>query len=288
MNDHLSAPKLGMLTQGTVFACAVAEDYQGCHVHGLVITARCDAAQSKVPIFNYLPVVSLDDWIHRDGRLLLCDRILKNILGKMRRALKAAGYTESVMRTQTPEAILEVLFPDTPSSRAAQKTRMDFATIVAEHGEIVAASNSMPSENLATAIGNKHVGERDALIRELIQQRLSGYYFLSSIALEGSNLGYVVLLREVRHMPRELAASVAGGISEDDYRVARNGRPHFADRLSFVKETFAMPVGLLKSPHVEHLIQVFSTLFSRIGLPDPDPTYIENAWRRLPSVGETE
>jgi hypothetical protein len=288
MDDHLSAPRLGILTQGTVFACAVAEDYHGCHIHGLVITARCDAAQSKVPIFNYLPVVSLDDWIHRDGRLLLCDRIVRNILGQMRRALKTAGYAESVMRTQAPEAILDVLFPNTPGNRAAQKARADFAKIVAEHGEAVSASNSMPSENLATVIGNRHVGERDALIRELIQQRLSGYYFLPSISLKGPNLGYVVLLREVRHIPRELAASVAAGISEDEYQVACNGRPHFLHRLSFAKETFAMPVGLLKSPHVEHLMQVFSTLFSRIALPDPDPTYIENAWRRLPSVGETE
>ena len=63
MADYISAPKLGFLTQGTLFTCAAAEDYGGCNVHGLVITARCDVAQNKAAVFNYLPVVSLDDWV---------------------------------------------------------------------------------------------------------------------------------------------------------------------------------------------------------------------------------
>jgi hypothetical protein len=124
MTDHLSTPRLGVLTQGTVFACAVAEDYVGCHIHGLVITARCDVSQKKAAVFNYLPVVSLDDWIHRDGRLLLCDRVLKNIAGRMRGCLKSAGYSDSVMLTQTPEAILNTLFPD--SDKAKKRARAVF------------------------------------------------------------------------------------------------------------------------------------------------------------------
>jgi hypothetical protein len=57
MAGQILKPTLGLLSQGTIFSCASAEDYPDCLVHGLVITARCDIAQSKVPIFNYLPVV---------------------------------------------------------------------------------------------------------------------------------------------------------------------------------------------------------------------------------------
>lgn len=56
-------------TQGTVFSCAYAEDYTDTSVYGLVITARCDAAQDKAPIFSYIPVVSLPDWVLCDGRI---------------------------------------------------------------------------------------------------------------------------------------------------------------------------------------------------------------------------
>src|SRR4051812_2826386 len=111
MADDVIAPKLGSLTQGTIFSCARAEDYDGCRVHGLVITARCDIAQSKVPVFNYLPIVTLDDWIHRDGRSILCDRLRRSVIGQMKRVLRSCGHAESILQTELPRAILTALFP---------------------------------------------------------------------------------------------------------------------------------------------------------------------------------
>ena len=70
-------PNPGPMTQGTIFSGAVAEDYNGCETFGLVITARCDVANDKAETYNYLPVVRLNDWIHRDGRLILGERLQK-------------------------------------------------------------------------------------------------------------------------------------------------------------------------------------------------------------------
>lgn len=288
MADHISTPKLGLFTQGTLFTCAAAEDYTGCNVHGLVITARCDVAQNKAAVFNYLPVVPLDDWIHRDGRVLLCDRITKSLLGRMRRALKSASYSESILLTESPEAILDTLFPVDATSKSDQKARVTFQELVRDYREACNAHESEPLQYLAKEIANKHSGERDSLLRELIHHRLNGYYFLPSIVPDGSTEGYVVLLREIRHIPRDLAARIGEGISAEEYAAMCTDRPHFAARLSFEREPFGMPVGLLQSPHTEHLMQVFSMLFSRIGLPDPDPSYVENVWAKLPSVGEAK
>jgi hypothetical protein len=286
--EHLTAARHGVITQGTIFSCATAEDYTGCQVHGLVITARCDIAQTKAAVFNYLPVVTLDDWIHRDGRLLLCERIGKNIEGRMRACLRAAGHSESIMITERPEAILRTLFPAATPEKEVLKRRKLFQQAVEDYGEVIAAMEADPSQKLAIGLGNKHAGDRDAVIRELISHRLNGYYFLASISADQEPLGHVVLLREVRHMPRDLAGYVANGINADEYISLCKGRSGFLDRLSFETEDFAMPVSSLRSPHIEHLMQVFSILFSRIGLPDPDREFVETVWHKQPSVGEAK
>jgi hypothetical protein len=77
----------------------------------LVITARCDAEQDKVLIYNYLPVVRLDDWLHRDGKTILADRLLSESIGQMKSALNDGHYSFSVLETESPHTILEKLFP---------------------------------------------------------------------------------------------------------------------------------------------------------------------------------
>jgi len=93
----VSHPRSGPLTQGTIFSCAVAEDYPGCEVHGMLITARCDVAQDKVRTYNYLPVVTLNDWVHRDGRIALAERLAADALGGLRQSLKDAGFSPSIL-----------------------------------------------------------------------------------------------------------------------------------------------------------------------------------------------
>lgn len=85
------APRQNEFTQGTVFSCAYAEDYPETTSYGLVITARCDAAQDKAPIFSYIPVVPLDDWILCDGASIAMDRIHADCLNTLRNHLKSAS-----------------------------------------------------------------------------------------------------------------------------------------------------------------------------------------------------
>lgn len=284
MIEAVAKPKLGALSQGTIFSCASAEDYQDCAVHGLIITARCDIAQSKVQIYNYLPIVSLDDWIHRDGRSILCERIYRNIVGKMKGALKAAGHSASILSTQEPKSILEILFPELPDAKS-KKARASFQSLVNEHDDVLLCSNSGPSDHAIIELATRYASDRGALIKELAQQKLNGYYFLPSISPDHPLTGHVVLLRQIQHVPRLLASMICSGLSQEEYSEECKVRPDFIQRLAFGDEDFAMPVGLLKSPYIEHLMQTFSAIFSRIGLPDLDNSYIEGIWDQQPSIG---
>jgi hypothetical protein len=46
-----------------------------------------------------------------------------------------------------------------------------------------------------------------------------------------------------------------------------------------------MPLGLLRSPNLEHLMQSFALFFGRIGIADIPPKYVAQLWARQPSIG---
>src|SRR5687767_12791788 len=104
-------PVRGELTQGAIFSAALAEDYDQCAVWGLVITARCDIANDKAPVWNYLPVVRLEDWLHRDGRSLLVERVHSDQRSKLKSLLRESGFSPSILDTEAPEHIVQRLFP---------------------------------------------------------------------------------------------------------------------------------------------------------------------------------
>jgi hypothetical protein len=51
-------------------------------------------------------------------------------------------------------------------------------------------------------------------------------------------------------------------------------------------DDLAMPISIVTSPNIEHFMQSFALLFSRIGIDAPDPSYVAQLWTRQPSVTE--
>lgn len=284
MENLIKQPVLGLLSQGSIFSCAVAEDYASSQVFGMIITARCDIVQSKASMYHYVPVVTLDEWIHREGRVIACERLLKDTKNSMKNSLKSAGHSEGILQTADPSAILDKIFVYTPGDRGASQRHEKFSDLVEQYKAIEACATSNPEDRALLSLGGKRGAICASLIKELIEQKLSGFYFLPRIEYNGSDLGHVALLREPRHIPRSLVERVAQGMSAAEYKAACDKHGTFNGHLSFASDDFAMPVGTLISPHIEHIMQTFSMLFSRIGLPDPKPEYIADIWSRQPSV----
>lgn len=268
------------MTQGTIFSCAVAGDYVGCPTYGLIVTARCDVAHDKARVLNYLPVVSLDDWLHRDGRIILSERLLSDAKGAMEKALKAAGFSPVILETEAPTAVLNTLFP----AGGDKKLRANFQKGCTRFTLSSQCLKSAPSEKLCLELAREAPGLRDAVISELVHHKLAGFYFLPAIEPKGPDLGFVVLAREIQMIPRDLAIAVADGLEAALYENMCNSTPAFQNKLSITMDDFAYPVGQLQSPQLEHLLQTFAFLFGRIGLPDPDKSYVDGLWTRQPTV----
>ncbi len=276
------APKKNEFTQGTVFSCAYGENYKDGPVYGLVITARCDAAQEKVPVFNYVPLVPLSSWILNEGAALVLERIEADCLNTIRNYLKAAKLSDSLLKSHSPDAIYDAHFRAHENEKGRKSQCDKFCEAAKQFNETHALllGGRIDTQKLKEHLV-PHQGKVDAVLKELAGHRLAGYYLLRELeSLEDGDSGdYVALLREVHHIPSSVAKQIAKGISAEDgdFEGAFSICPKFR-----LKDDISLPVGKLKSPWIEHLMQNFAMLFSRIGVKDND---FEDIKKSLSNIG---
>lgn len=262
------SPRQDEFTQGTIFSCATAENYPEQSVYGLVITARCDAAQDKAPIYNYIPVVSLTDWIVADGGRIALERAISDCDNGIKNIIIQAGLSESLLRSKSHREIHDV--------HLAKKAQQDkkwlakcssFLDLANFHSELRTAIDSDDRKEKQRLLGlsGKAV---DSVLRDLAGNRLLGSYLLRGMPNIYNDVSgdYVALLREIHHIPRPLAKRIARGLSRDDISTESSVRcPRF-----LLADDYSMPIARLKSPWIEHLMQSLTMVFARIGVEDID------------------
>lgn len=274
---HLEKPVLGQLTQGTIFTAACAENYPQSPVWGLCITARCDVAhENKTKVFNYLPLIRYEDWLLEDGVKIIVDRIGAEIFGSAKELLKRKGISESILESYSPKEVAGKFFP----LNSGDKDSLRFHEIADKINKLNEARTISPVSKSAlvevASYGKKTV---EKFTKELWANQLASYYFLPSIGdtEHASDFGYIVLLREVYHISRVAANEVACGAFPDNKALAcPTNKAH-----DFSVFDFSYPISKLKSPWIEHIMQQFSMLFSRIGLPDPVDAVLNNLMKAL-------
>ena len=208
----IKRPILGEVTQGTLFNCAVADRYQGKRVWGLAITARCDIANDKYPVLNYLPVVTLLDWMHCDGLEILFGNALKSSRGNFANTLKQAGVALSVLESIPRQDVVSSFFYGEKTNRM-QKKLAPKAKEQADRLDRLDALNFEDPGDRNWFLDNCQK-EASALVKELVLNKVPSFYFLPSVTDANENEGYVILLRESAFLPRRIAKEVANGVDE--------------------------------------------------------------------------
>jgi hypothetical protein len=209
---------------------------------------------------------------------------MKEILGKMRGALSESGYSFSIIETERPKSLIDSLFP--AGDGAAKKARARFQELCEKYEIAELGSSEEAPTGTCGRVAKMAPKLRDALMNELVHQRLAGHYFISQVEPDGSDAGHVVLLREIQALPRPAAQAIEKGLDSARFNEMCAAEPRLLGRLRIESRDLAMPLSIVRSPNIEHLMQAFSLLFSRIGIADPDPAYLDSLWARQPSVGE--
>ena len=273
-------PVFGEITQGTLFNCAIADRYGAKRVHGLAITARCDIANDKFPVLNYLPVVTLMDWMHCDGFEILFANALKSQRGNFDGILKQAEVAVSLLAAVSRQKVVSSFF----FGEDVTKKRQKLASKVREKANSLDRLETLDTDDTKDRnwFLDTYGKEASALVKELVQHKVPSFYFLPSVTDENENDGHVILLRECAFLPRRIARDVANGVD----RPMASGSD-LESHLSFQFDNFAMPVGQIPSPDIEHIMQTYSYMFGRIGLENYAADFISNVCARKFVLEET-
>lgn len=231
------------------------------------MTARCDLEHGKANVINYLPIIPFQEFLHRNLAYSLANRTAKESEQEVVRALKEKGVPSSCIATFPIQRIV-----DNETTGQQRKTLTQKLELL-ETAKAILATRSTPSIELIRQILAKAAKPAKALVADLIKQQLSEYYFLESVDFhESPREGFVVLVRYMQTMPKEVIDRIACGLEKEDAHCLEGA----ADHLNFDYDPIAMVVGVLRSPDMEHLAQHFASLFTRVGLEDQSEDVLEN------------
>jgi hypothetical protein len=248
------------ISQGSIFNGAIVPGYEECCCYGIILTARCDLEHSKANIVNFLPVVEYCDWIERDCAQIFIKKAQNKHLKSLEEILKRNTIKEYIYKTYTYEDVCKCI-----EGRADREKFMHLSN------EMVFLSTGIgekcEKELLKKAVNILNKAERQGIIKDLIAQKLNGYYFLECVdyCVEHPSKGFVVLLRQILSLPREIALRLDLGIDFEELEEPASVQRYLSCR----KESpICMITGQLRSPDIEHLCQVFAYLFTRVGIED--------------------
>ncbi|WP_144574252.1 hypothetical protein [Agrobacterium sp. DE0009] len=251
------------LTQGTIFTCAIAENYATCDVRGLIITARCDVTNRKAAIFSYIPIVKYHDWALKDGAEIVASRLSANSYGELRKLVKAAGLAESVLETISYDAIKAHLETNQTKDGKTRSKRFSEHWEKMRDAEAFLASHTTSE---ARTIISENLGLYHGLVKELVGNGVAEFHYLDEVEFGKEPSGHVALFREIRFVPSHVASKILDGIDNKEFAVLE--RSGAAGMRFLTEDDYAMPIGLLRSPFIEFLMQRLMNLFGRIGVAD--------------------
>jgi hypothetical protein len=281
----LEPPRTKHLTQGTIFNGALAEDYKGCRVNGIIITARCDLSHDKVSRYTHLPVVRLDDWLARDGAEIAYIRIHRDLRNSFGNQLRQCGYATELLATESPRRITEALIavesPDAKIKRAKEKL-VDLAHRLDQCDSCMAPAD--PSSRIQRLV-ELNVRIVESVARELMGSRLAGFYFIEG-PLDDDDGGHVALLREARHISRVIAEAMPAGLDMRALRADASLAQAAQNVIHLDGREMILPIAQMRSPYLEQMMQHFALLFSRIGVPDLPEQSMNQLMRRHALCGD--
>ena len=208
------------LTQGVVFY-GIRSTYYSKPCYAVIITARCDLAQSKVRNVHYLSAVSLNEWIKNDCFVSINDEIEKANKIIVKKWMDEKGLNSSLAENLGPEKIRIILneYEEKESRRKGIEQAIGNWELCQK-----LKHNEISEDHIITLLNTKEafIKKKKEKIKLLVNNQLSGFYFIPGIEIGEGNTGYVINLRdinqmEIYHLKRILAGEIDFiSLTEDD------------------------------------------------------------------------
>lgn len=244
--------KTGMidLQQGVIIDGCIAEDYPNAETYGVIITPRCDIDLKKISTIHYLPMVSLEDWLNNDYVKRYQKDTNKKLLIKMQKLLVEKKISTTILEGKlSKEDILK-------AADTLQKEKKQFEIDLEEFFNVkdfVYCKNNIQNWT-----------DGKTFLKEICTWKNASYYILENWN-DGSKY-MVILLRDIRRLEFNLALKLKTGIVEQnlsDEDLRRNDI--YKGEESCILRRYRT-LAQIKSPFIEHIVQMFFHNFGRIGI----------------------
>lgn len=248
----------GGATQGDIWTNLPSGSDSARFCSGVIITPRCDFAHANSPVINYLPIISLEEYILSIGVFPFVEQFIANNLNMLRQ--KAADLDVDVyfeLDLPADEILRVVQKLDAPEDNRRLKkfesARTEFQLIADKisYASSLMAKKCLTMSELSIVLTRKNFNNFQ---RDLIRNNNSDTYFLPPC----QNLlptGSIVLLRYIYTCPITQLSSA---------------HPVKSTLITEPRDNLVAPERLLRinSPFLESLMSKLAALFTRVGTRD--------------------
>lgn len=294
-----------IIDQGTIIYGIRSKKYSTTPCYGIIITARCDIAQRKVPKYYYLVAVDVVSWFKSAHGYEQAYRnyITQKLEDVVKRANKVELDGNTLAKMDDPE--LNIILDNSLSLHPENKKYIDSLRKALNEYHIF---NRVNMDDNARADAIKH-RNKDAIncLKRISQGDFHHYYFLPQDAYLNNGIkdeGIIVDLLEIDSLPVSDAKrltepyeksiildnipklpdteELAEIVKDDNKFLLETTMQQIAEHFRLMnsywlidESSFVDIEGTTKSPWCEHLMQRFSNAFIRIGLDNPTENHIK-------------
>ena len=254
-------------TQGTIIEDIRSKKYPTIRCKGIVISARCDFAQDKIRLFHCLSALTLEEWIYEVLYFNIVDEKKKDILGRIKKYCHAKELDFKTILELDIDRACEIL-----EKSAEKKDKSGLDANIVSWRRIIELSNPKTSREEKSKFLRE---ECKKLLKAKLQQLYNGnfpkYGFIPEKAIRDESLslveGLVVDLQDIIQI--DIKHSTRIMTYEYDCKVVKNHdiRKEINEFFFFENDDdFVIADSIVKSPWIEHILQLFANSFIRIGV----------------------
>ena len=241
---------IGQATQGTIFCGGLSHIYgNDDSVWGVIISARCDIANAKAPVYYYLPIVKWEDF----KKIELPDIIIENAINSEKKSLKKAllkaNLSDSIVDINLEVADRKTLIENIQDKNQRNNLQKKFQHLDSLTNCDRKNTNAL-LELCKDTINN--------IFTDLSENKNASYYLI-----EDKDTGVLVVrLRELRRISPHFMKSLGNGI-QAPFKESSMIKSEIA---TLDDGDLYMPLYNMKSPYIEHLIQRYVYHFVMVGV----------------------
>lgn len=239
---------------------------------GLIITPRCDFSHDKTPVVNYLPIVSVSEFIQSGGGFRLVHRECKKAEDAFKKTATEMRATHLVELGLSVSEIEDLTRSDSTTVEPG-KLAKQLATLREHENRKKALIDALGLKRLTKDQLKDWVPEKEVtkLVNEMVRNNVSDVHFMPSCPplLPSPS---VLLLRHVLTSPISVLKAAGSCRVQADWMAAMVSNP-----IPGYSQNSLLPERILrvKSPFLESAMARFAALYGRIGVRDLDAEELE-------------